>query len=160
MQEEKRPRPGGPTAPATQTGANTFGCLVNGQPWTPQGNDGSSNYTVSYDRTYHDGTLGVAAYRIWNNSQRIQTIGVNSDSIKNVGRYRFKTLGRHGAAFGDHQTGCRYYSQDSATSCRGYLTISRLDLQAGVVSGTFEFTLAKPGCDTVRVTQGRFDRKL
>ena len=36
---------------ATQTGANTLGCLVNGQPWTPQGNNGSSNYTVSYDQT-------------------------------------------------------------------------------------------------------------
>ena len=24
---------------ATQTGANTFGCLVNGQVWTPKGNN-------------------------------------------------------------------------------------------------------------------------
>jgi len=40
------------------------------------------------------------------------------------------------------------------------LTISRLDLQAGVISGTFAFTLYKPGCDSIRVTQGRFDKKL
>ena len=26
--------------PATQVGANTFGCLVNGVPWVPQGNNG------------------------------------------------------------------------------------------------------------------------
>lgn len=25
--------------PATQTGANTFGCLVNGQPYTPSGSN-------------------------------------------------------------------------------------------------------------------------
>ncbi|WP_162550068.1 hypothetical protein [Hymenobacter nivis] len=38
--------------PATQTGANTLGCLVNGQPWTPQGYNGSSNYSVVYDPTF------------------------------------------------------------------------------------------------------------
>ncbi|UOQ73224.1 hypothetical protein [Hymenobacter cellulosilyticus] len=34
--------------PATQNGANTFGCLVNGRPWTPRGNTGTSNYAVLY----------------------------------------------------------------------------------------------------------------
>ena len=41
-----------------------------------------------------------------------------------------------------------------------YLNITRYDLQAGIVSGTFNFVLAKPGCDTVKVTHGRFDYKL
>ena len=36
----------------------------------------------------------------------------------------------------------------------------RLDLSAGIIAGTFAFTLYKPGCDSVRVTQGRFDKKL
>ena len=35
-----------------------------------------------------------------------------------------------------------------------------LDLSAGIISGTFAFTLAQPGCDTIKVTQGRFDKKL
>ena len=38
--------------PATQTGANTFGCLLNGQPWMPQGYNGTSNYSVYYDPIY------------------------------------------------------------------------------------------------------------
>jgi hypothetical protein len=33
-------------------------------------------------------------------------------------------------------------------------------LNASIISGTFDFVLAKPGCDTVRVTQGRFDKRL
>ena len=146
--------------PATQTGAGTFGCLVNGQPWTPQGNDGTSNYSVSYDRNYRDGTLSVSAYRIAGGGSSNQTVGVNSDSLRNTGVFRMKTRGRTGAAFIDHSTSCRYYSQDANTYCRGQLTITRLDLQAGIVSGTFAFTLYKPGCDSVRVTDGRFDRKL
>ena len=28
----------------------------------------------------------------------------------------------------------------------------RLDLSAGIIAGTFAFTLYKPGCDSVRVT--------
>lgn len=42
----------------------------------------------------------------------------------------------------------------------GTLTITRLDQQAGIIAGTFSFTLAQPGCDTIKVTQGRFDKKL
>jgi len=39
--------------PATQTGANTFGCLLNGEAWTPSGNNGygTGNYTVACDPT-------------------------------------------------------------------------------------------------------------
>ncbi|QKG53326.1 hypothetical protein [Hymenobacter sp. BRD67] len=33
--------------PATQTGAGTFGCLFNGQPWTPQGYDGYPNFITT-----------------------------------------------------------------------------------------------------------------
>ncbi len=51
-------------------------------------------------------------------------------------------------------------SDDKGTYHKGTLTITRFDLNAGIISGTFDFVLAKPGCDTIKVTQGRFDRKL
>ena len=152
-----------PTAqlpPATQTGAGTFGCLVNGQPWTPRGNDGTSNYTVSYDRTYHDGTLNIGAYRLSGSSPVEQVVGFYSDSLRAVGTLPIKKGGRHQAVFIDNATRCHYYSVDAGTYCRGAITITRLDLQVGVVAGTFAFTFFKPGCDSIRVTQRRFDRKL
>ena len=43
---------------------------------------------------------------------------------------------------------------------RGQLVVTRLDLRAGIISGTFAFTLSQPGCDPVQVTQGRVDKKL
>ena len=43
---------------------------------------------------------------------------------------------------------------------KGQLTVTRLDLRAGIVAGTFAFTLSQPNCDTVKVTQDRFDKKL
>ena len=35
--------------PATQTGANTLGFLLNGQPWTPQGSNGTANLSIDFD---------------------------------------------------------------------------------------------------------------
>ena len=49
--------------PATQTGANTFGCLLSGQPWTPRGSNGTDNYKVIYDAGYAGGSLDIRAYR-------------------------------------------------------------------------------------------------
>ncbi|GAA4352522.1 hypothetical protein GCM10023185_12310 [Hymenobacter saemangeumensis] len=147
--------------PATQTGANTFGCLVNGQPWTPKGNNGTSNYTVSYDPAYRYGTLNVGAYRyVGKGTNDYQIVGIYSDSLRHTGVCKILPRGRHGASVVDRMNGCEAHSIDAGTFCRGQFTITRLDLQAGIVSGTFSFTLYKPGCDSIRVTDGRFDRKL
>ena len=43
--------------PATQTGANTLGFTLNGQPWTPQGNNGTANLSLYYDVTFRGGYL-------------------------------------------------------------------------------------------------------
>ncbi|MGI4870136.1 MAG: DUF6252 family protein [Janthinobacterium lividum] len=145
---------------ATQTGANTFGCLVNGQVWRPGGNDGTSNYSVYYDPTYAQGTLSVATYRLTGNGTDQQIISINSDSMRTTGAYKLKVLGHHQVGFGDHRTRCDYFSTDPGTYCKGSFTITRLDYKAGIVSGTFAFTLYKAGCDTVKVTQGRFDKHL
>ena len=146
--------------PATQTGANTFGCLVNGQAWTPRGNDGFSNYSVSYDPTFRQGALSVAAYRLSGSGIDQQTVGFSSDSVRSTGVYTLKKGGKHQAGVVDRTTKCQYYSLDKDTYGRGSFTITRLDLQVGIISGTFAFTLYKPGCDSIRVTNGRFDRKL
>lgn len=158
--KDNDPAPEAQLPPATQTGANTFGCLVNGEAWTPVGFNGYANYVVNYDPSYRNGTLNIAAYRLSGNGGNQQDVGVYSDSLRSVGVYPLTTRGKHGAVFLNRQTDCRYYSTDVATYCRGTLTITRLDLQAGIVSGTFAFTLYKPGCDSIRVTQGRFDKKL
>ena len=146
--------------PATQTGANTFGCLVNGQVWIPKGYNGSSNYTVYYDPSYRNGTLNVStySYKAGDGSSR-QDIIIFSDSIRNTGTFPLTIPDHQEALFYGNTAQCEFY-QNGAQYRRGTLTITRLDLQAGVVSGTFSFTLHKPGCDSVRVTQGRFDKKL
>ena len=148
--------------PATQTGANTFGCLVNGQPWTPQGNDGFSNYTVAIDQNMSGTILDIHTYRIYGKTpNEFQAMVLFVTQIKGIGTYSFRSPQRTRASFEYQKTNCYWSSRDSATTYRrGSLTLTRLDRQAGIISGTFAFTLYKPGCDSIRITQGRFDRKL
>ncbi|MDQ2770914.1 MAG: DUF6252 family protein [Bacteroidota bacterium] len=157
---KKDPEPVDQLPPATQTGANTFGCLVNGQGWTPQGYNGRSNYSLVYDAGYRNGTLNISTYRYGGNgSPDVQYITLASDSLKAIGRYPLTIPHHQEALFSDSRTKCEFLGGDPYYR-RGTLTITRLDLQAGIISGTFEFTLAKPGCDTIKITQGRFDKRL
>lgn len=153
------PDPVSALPPETQTGAGTFGCLLNGQPWTLQGNDGTSNYTLYYDPIYKGGNLGIKVYRLQNGF--FQDIILGGDSIPSVGIYSLGKAPRSIFYFDSQKSmACQEYTGQQGQYRRGVLTITRLDRAAGIVSGTFAFTLYKPGCDSVRITQGRFDRKL
>jgi hypothetical protein len=146
--------------PATQTGANTFGCLVNGQVWTPQGNDGANNYIVVYDRAL-GASFDLRTYRYQQEpTNNYQYIIIETSRLYAPKIYSIKDSLNTRVAIRDKLTGCYLSSLDAGTYHKGTLNITRLDLQAGIISGTFEFTLAKPGCDTVRITQGRFDKRL
>jgi hypothetical protein len=150
---------------ATQTGAGTFGCLINGQPWTPSGNTGTPNFQVHYDPTYHGGNLAVTAFRLLDEKGNSQVIGLGGDQLAQTGTYpldpssTLQSPGLYNAGFSDDTkpSPCNEYLFQP-TSRMGAFTITRLD--RGVVSGTFEFTLLQPGCDTIRVTNGRFDSLL
>ncbi|MCB2378572.1 hypothetical protein LGH70_13310 [Hymenobacter sp. BT635] len=158
--KQEDPSPESQLPPSTQTGANTFGCLVNGQPWTPKGGDGTANYTVSYDAAYRKGTLNIYTYRITGTTAyTYQSITLFSDSLTRTGIYSLTIAGHQEGLFSDLSTGCKFHG-NAPHYRRGNLTITRLDLQAGIIAGTFAFTLYKPGCDSIRVTNGRFDKQL
>lgn len=146
--------------PITQEGKNTFGCLLNGKAWTPKGSDGTSNYVVYYDPTYRKGTLNISTYRYPNEgSDNFQTITIGSDSISTTGTYSLTIPNHQEAMFRDTETNC-HFAQGQSHYRSGTLNITKLDKRQGIISGTFEFTLAKPGCETIKVTKGRFDKKL
>jgi hypothetical protein len=161
--KDNDPAPEAQLPPATQTGANTFGCLVNGQPWTPKGNNGRENFRITYDPTYAGGSLSIRAYRYPDQSAAFQDINMGGDRINQAGTYQFVLTGDRKVFYTN--TGKAFPCNDydgppSLTYRSGTLTITKLDLTVGIISGTFAFTLAKPGCDTIKVTQGRFDYKL
>ncbi|GAB3861236.1 hypothetical protein GCM10028822_40400 [Hymenobacter terrigena] len=158
------PTPADPASqlpPATQTGANTFGCLVNGQAFTPQGNTGTSNFNASYDPTFSGGTLDIRAYNCsgdCTNAKR--TVLLGGEGINKVGTYLLVSNGPQSASFFDRSKAlpCNEYDGSGGAYVNGTLIISRLS--GGIVSGTFSFKAAQSGCDTLKITQGRFDAKF
>jgi len=142
--------------PATQEGKNTLGFLLNGKPWTPKGYNGTSNLNITYDPTYQGGSITIAAYRIMSDNDR-QFISFSVDSIQ-------KPINIEKP---DHELGfyfaiknlCEYNSVDSIY-WDGKLEITKLDKDQGIISGRFDAILYKPSCDTIRITDGRFDLSL
>lgn len=153
--KKKDPDPVDQLPPATQTGANSFGCLVNGQPWTPQGLFFGKPYSLVYDFRAPGGHLHLRADRF--STQLPQSIDLVASHVNRPGAYPLDA----GTAYDSGITGpCQQYTAfRPGFRVRGLLVITRLDPGPGIVSGTFAFTLYQPGCDSVKVTQGRFDKK-
>jgi hypothetical protein len=144
--------------PTTQTGANTLGFLLNGQPWKPQGfTGGSSNLSLDIDFGFNNGIFNIASYKLSDNSTF--TIGI-SDSLNFLAIPSTLFIGKNsllGISF--TKDTCEYFTKRSGTTGSGSLTITKLDKTARIISGTFYATLAKQGCDTIKITDGRFDMK-
>ena len=152
--------------PATQTGAHTFGCLLNGQPWTPSTRVLSNSYIVTYDPGYLGGALQIKAKYYTStspSSTMVQALTLGAAYVNKTGTYLFPLNGLNGVFYTDTgiSSSCSEYgSPKTSTYQSGSLVITHFDLKEGIISGTFDFKLFQPGCDTLKVTQGRFDYKL
>ena len=149
--------------PATQSGENTFGCLVNGKVWRPENNNqlesslkasfGLGRLDINAQREIPeqkvDQHLNIYIYRYLSNVKEYSLGRYNKDSIKYL----------NFANFWDDNTGCWFYTTSDK---KNYLKLTRLDSVENIVSGRFEFTAVNDSCgdvDTIRVTKGRFDIK-
>ena len=144
--------------PITQTGANTFGCLLNGQAWIPKDRYGQATFHMDVDPTFQNGVFGVSAIRYYADG-KFQSISIGSDSCTNGGIYLLPYIHTR-AQYADYGISIIISSWNTGTTCTGNLNITRYDLQNRIFSGTFEYTIYRTGTDTMRITNGRFDAKL
>ncbi|MFD2245280.1 DUF6252 family protein [Pontibacter ruber] len=141
---------------ATMEGKNTFGALVNGQVWVPKGRPHTfqPSYQIVYDPGYKGGSFDIRVFRKKSSEFfehfYIYMLNVNQTGVYTLGDPQIGTV-RY------ESEGCFYEREDKV---EGYLEITKLDMQNGIIAGKFEFTLTKTDCDTIRVTEGRFDKKL
>jgi hypothetical protein len=156
------PSPLAQLPPATQVGANTFGCLVNGQAWSSKTSDEYGDYRVTYEPGVTlpiGGNLNI----IMKNASGKQAVVLGAGRIFQARTFALDTAAIEGVAKyinNEQAYPCNWIFYYDATYLTGNLTLTRLDERAGVIAGTFEFTIFRPGCDTIRVTQGRFDHKI
>ncbi len=145
--------------PATQNGSKTLGFLLNGQPWTPQGFDGTSNLSLYYDPPYRGGVFNIYCYNRLHNSNIWQILTIAADSVQQTGRLTFG-MKNFVVVYEDMNNPlCQYDSSDSINivTPSGYCDITKLDRINHILSGQFSFTLIRSGCDTIKITEGGFD---
>lgn len=146
---------------ATEEGKNTLGFLLNGKPWTPQGFNGRSNLRINVDPTYNSGVMSISAYRIVSgNKEEYFSIGL-TDSVGSLNSPRiFKLSNTSIFRFTYKNDNCNYYSIDSGTYVNGTLSISKYDKVNRIISGNFNMAIAMQTCDTIKISEGRFDLKF
>jgi len=140
--------------PITQEGANTFGCLINGEVWLPQANDSDDepldvNYPIisNFDIRIQKST-----------SERTDEINLRLKDTSDIWEgktYNFTKRAETILYF--YHDKCLFANANvGGQIIAGELFISRFDSGNRFVSGTFWFT-AVSDCDTVFVKDGRFD---
>ena len=172
MQEGGYPQQ--PMPDATQTGANTAGCVVDGLPWVAN---------------FYDTTIGVPAPRpVWASWDNVSVGRPNHLSLRFLKDIADKAQAHHDtrielelpgitrpgtfvldqvatprqgnpayASFTFHKPNP---NQELLTGpgSPGRVVVTRFDTLARIASGTFEFTARQAtGAGAVRVTEGRFD---
>lgn len=149
--------------PITQTGAKTFGCLVNGKAWTPYGQQNvvRPNFYCTYDPALNGGNLGITAQQFDNLGNDVATFALGVDSVQQTGAIQFsKNRVRLLFVSSVLIPNCDFNSTNANTYGSGSINISRFDMAVGIISGTFAFKCKKDGCDTLNITDGRFDWKF
>jgi len=144
----------------TQTGANTVGCLVNGEVFIPhqQGINPAVNCFYQLDNGEFFFTMGFSDFRNGGSkSVFIQTKRVN---LINGQTY---SLNKNMVDNGDFSGGGGAYwlspNDISYTNTikTGELKVTRLDLANSIISGTFWFDAVNTAGETVQIRSGRFD---
>lgn len=139
--------------PATQTGENTFGCLVNCEVFVPNGNNLYPSISEPIINIEEE-IFGFDAYNV-KDFDCLTHVRVLVESFADVGTYS-----------------CTYYSSTYFVGCMAgfdagfkldtngsnIVKITRVDAEKGIVSGTFEYNLIQTETgDTIKITNGRFD---
>jgi hypothetical protein len=152
--------------PATQTGANTAGCLVNGVAFLPKGYLVTGNLVCNYIDG-KDFILGISERIMQGSSDNIRSIFVVSENQNlhnnvgvtfqlgqdnNNGNSKFGSYIINAVAYPDHN----YYSTNTIVT--GELKITYHNYNNAIISGTFWFDAINSNGEIVKVREGRFDK--
>ena len=151
---------------ATQIGAKTFGCLVNGIAFVPD--NGCTFLCTPAFRANYDNSNGGFFYinaELINSDQNIDKhINFGLDSCINNRLYNMSTLPKITMSYFDYKmpsSTCQtFFSSDINVIRSGYVNLTKCDFGTGIISGMFEFKIERNGCETINITNGRFDAKL
>jgi hypothetical protein len=136
--------------PATQTGENTIGYLVNEEPISVTN---SNKMTAIYQQGQLQFGGGI------DNSETDIGLGIIlSDPINVNVDYDLTNYPTYAAQFGkrEDRINCSYAFENTY---QGSVTFTKIDRTNYIISGSFEFSTVTDNCETINITNGRFDMK-
>ena len=166
----------GPAAglpPATQTGQNTAGFLLNGQPWMPAKNPslpGNSPVGATWaPRIFKGGKALQIFFSRHPTATDYTLLSFVFHDVRHAGTFELNQAIDPVVISGPRPPYALYSVYEpgpdrafyTGAAARGQIILTRFDTVARVVSGTFQAKLKEDrGPDSLSITQGRFDVKF
>ncbi|MEN1785720.1 MAG: hypothetical protein AAGF77_11345 [Bacteroidota bacterium] len=139
----------------TQSGAQTLGCLIDGEPFIPS-NIGTRRPSAFYQFVDGTFTLSISGATGGGSSKSIIISGLDiNGTSEDTFPLQDRGSGRYSARY-IIGGGIEEQAETSSTN-PGALTITRFDQEAFIVSGVFEFTAVGRDGTIYTITEGRFD---
>ena len=152
---------------ATTTGANTAGCLVNGQVFLRKGNSQFGPTLSCFYQQDQDGYhLGLSIVEKGSNENKSVNISANPLQLIENATYTLAQQTNNGSSyisnFGEFWITSNIVNAIQYTTTAtvtGELKITKLDTQQKIISGTFWYDAINSGGEKVQVRDGRFDMR-
>ncbi|AGC76686.1 hypothetical protein LX97_01345 [Nonlabens dokdonensis] len=129
--------------PETTTGENTFGFVLNGEPFNITNT--SNQFAIYQNGFLQFGAAGITIIIIDPINENFNYDLVQTSS--NQAKCRFAIESQDGSL-------CVYDYEDTIL---GSLTFTNIDDNNFIISGTFEFSTNNEECENIDITNGRFD---
>ena len=140
----------------TTVGANTAGCLVNGEVLIPSGRANETKLRCQYAKRQGVYTFGLSFHD--KEQEFIKSILLRTENIKLEQGQSYKFLERSHTCWGEYSIEAGLIdSFETDSNHSGILSITHIDEEQRIISGTFSFTAINDQGETIEVTDGRFD---
>ena len=154
--------------PLTQTGANTAGCLVNGQVFLPKGNSfGGPILSCFYQQDSGGYHLGLGISNKTNGLLKSIIISLNPDQLNENVIYNLtsKTYDINNDFISNFSSYTIYSNSttdnsfETKSTLNGEIKIDKLNTTQRIISGTFWYDVINPQGEVVKIRDGRFDMR-
>lgn len=141
--------------PASQTGEQTFGCLIDGKAFLPD-TFGRGRPNAFYQ--YIDGKYTFAISSSNDENQIFKGIILTGREVEPLLEEKYSLSNKgSGNYFGEIMIDLNLFTTNNDSS--GFLKITNFDEENYILSGTFEFTVLDDDGNEIEITDGRFDVK-
>lgn len=140
----------------SQSGENTLGFLVNADVWVHQQSRATASFRIA---EVQDGCLSINGFRQTKKGIN-ELFLITICNFDGTGEYNFVLEQGNSAKVAVFTQDGKEFLLQSGERNFGRLVISKYDVAAGIISGSFDFDLYASDSQKVSIRDGRFDAKL